>query len=198
MTNILVLYYSSNGATESLARQVCTGVDSIENAVAVLRTVPSVSTVCESTEKLIPSNGPPYVNKKDLANCSGLIMGSPTYFGNMAAPLKYFLDSTSSEWLSGVLAGKPAGFFTSSSSSHGGQESTLLSMAIPLLHHGMIIVGIPYTLKEISTTKSGGGPYGASHITWNQNNEELTNEEKKVAQVIGKRVTQIAKKLILK
>ena len=198
MTNILVLYYSNNGATESLARQVCTGVDSIENAVAVLRTVPSVSTVCESTEKLIPSNGPPYVNKKDLANCSGLIMGSPTYFGNMAAPLKYFLDSTSSEWLSGVLAGKPAGFFTSSSSSHGGQESTLLSMAIPLLHHGMIIVGIPYTLKEISTTKSGGGPYGASHITWNRDNEELTNEEKKVAQVIGKRVTQIAKKLILK
>ena len=198
MTNILVLYYSNNGATESLARQVCTGVDSIENAAAVLRTVPSVSTVCESTEKLIPSNGPPYVNKKDLANCSGLIMGSPTYFGNMAAPLKYFLDSTSSEWLSGVLAGKPAGFFTSSSSPHGGQESTLLSMAIPLLHHGMIIVGIPYTLKEISTTKSGGGPYGASHITWNQDNEELTNEEKKVAQVIGKRVTQIAKKLILK
>ena len=125
-------------------------------------------------------------------------MGSPTYFGNMAAPLKYFLDSTSSEWLSGVLAGKPAGFFTSSSSSHGGQESTLLSMAIPLLHHGMIIVGIPYTLKEISTTKSGGGPYGASHITWNQNNEELTNEEEKVAQAVGKRVTQIAKKLILK
>ena len=198
MTNILVLYYSNNGATESLARQVCTGVDSIENAVAVLRTVPSVSTVCESTEKLIPSNGPPYVNKKDLANCSGLIMGSPTYFGNMAAPLKYFLDSTSSEWLSGVLAGKPAGVFTSSSSPHGGQESTLLSMAIPLLHHGMIIVGIPYTLKEISTTKSGGGPYGASHITWNRDNEELTNEEKKVAQVIGKRVTQIAKKLILK
>ena len=198
MTNILVLYYSNNGATESLARQVCTGVDSIENAVAVLRTVPSVSTVCESTEKLIPSNGPPYVNKKDLANCSGLIMGSPTYFGNMAAPLKYFLDSTSSEWLSGVLAGKPAGFFTSSSSPHVGQESTLLSMAIPLLHHGMIIVGIPYTLKEISTTKSGGGPYGASHITWNRDNEELTNEEKKVAQVIGKRVTQIAKKLILK
>ncbi|MBH18187.1 MAG: NAD(P)H-quinone oxidoreductase [Gammaproteobacteria bacterium] len=198
MTNILVLYYSNNGATESLARQVCTGVDSIENAAAVLRTVPSVSTVCESTEKLIPSNGPPYVNKKDLANCSGLIMGSPTYFGNMAAPLKYFLDSTSSEWLSGVLAGKPAGFFTSSSSSHGGQESTLLSMAIPLLHHGMIIVGIPYTLKEISTTKSGGGPYGASHITWNRDNEELTNEEKKVAQAVGKRVTQIAKKLILK
>ena len=198
MTNILVLYYSSNGATESLARQVCAGVDSIENAAAVLRTVPSVSTVCESTEKLIPSNGPPYVNKKDLANCSGLIMGSPTYFGNMAAPLKYFLDSTSSEWLSGVLAGKPAGFFTSSSSSHGGQESTLLSMAIPLLHHGMIIVGIPYTLKEISTTKSGGGPYGASHITWNRDNEELTNEEKKVAQAVGKRVTQIAKKLILK
>ena len=198
MTNILVLYYSNNGATESLARQVCTGVDSIENAVAVLRTVPSVSTVCESTEKLIPSNGPPYVNKKDLANCSGLIMGSPTYFGNMAAPLKYFLDSTSSEWLSGVLAGKPAGFFTSSSSPHGGQESTLLSMAIPLLHHGMIIVGIPYTLKEISTTKSGGGPYGASHITWNRDNEELTNEEKKVAQAVGKRVTQIAKKLILK
>ena len=157
-----------------------------------------MSTVCESTEKLIPSNGPPYVNKKDLANCSGLIMGSPTYFGNMAAPLKYFLDSTSSEWLSGVLADKPAGFFTSSSSPHGGQESTLLSMAIPLLHHGMIIVGIPYTLKEISTTKSGGGPYGASHITWNRDNEELTNEEKKVAQVIGKRVTQIAKKLILK
>ena len=198
MTNILVLYYSSNGATESLARQVCAGVDSIENAAAVLRTVPSVSTVCESTEKLIPSNGPPYVNKKDLANCSGLIMGSPTYFGNMAAPLKYFLDSTSSEWLSGVLADKPAGFFTSSSSPHGGQESTLLSMAIPLLHHGMIIVGIPYTLKAISTTKSGGGPYGASHITWNRDNEELTNEEKKVAQVIGKRVTQIAKKLILK
>jgi len=198
MTNILVLYYSNNGATESLARQVCTGVDSIENAAAVLRTVPSVSTVCESTEKLIPSNGPPYVNKKDLANCSGLIMGSPTYFGNMAAPLKYFLDSTSSEWLSGVLAGKPAGFFTSSSSPHGGQESTLLSMAIPLLHHGMIIVGIPYTLKEISTTKSGGGPYGASHITWNRDNEELTNEEKKVAQAVGKRVTQIAKKLILK
>jgi len=154
MTNILVLYYSSNGATESLARQVCAGVDSIENAAAVLRTVPSVSTVCESTENLIPSNGPPYVNKKDLANCSGLIMGSPTYFGNMAAPLKYFLDSTSSEWLSGVLADKPAGFFTSSSSPHGGQESTLLSMAIPLLHHGMIIVGIPYTLKAISTTKS--------------------------------------------
>ncbi len=195
MSDILVLYYSRNGATESLAREVCFGVDSVAGASARLRTVPPVSTVCEATEDSVPATGPAYVTRDDLADCAGLVMGSPTRFGNMAAALRYFLDSTSTEWLAGTLTGKPAGLFTSTSTLHGGQEATLLTMAVPLLHHGMLLVGVPYSVEELSTTKSGGTPYGASHVTWNRTPDSLSAEEKAIAQALGQRVAQIALKL---
>jgi NAD(P)H dehydrogenase (quinone) len=193
VTEILVLYYSRFGATEALAREICRGVDSI--AVARLRTVPAVSTVTESTQPDIPESGPPYATRDDLAECAGLLLGSPTRFGNMAAPMKYFLDGTGSEWLNGTLSGKPAGVFTSTSTLHGGQESTLLSMAIPLLHHGMLLVGIPFTEPEMSTTTTGGSPYGASHTTWNRESDRLSDEEKSLARALGKRVASIAVRL---
>lgn len=195
MIEILVVYYSRNGATAALAREVCQGVDSVPGVSARLRTVPAVSSVCEAVEATIPEAGPPYATREDLAECAGLLLGSPTRFGNMAAPLKYFLDGTSSEWLSGTLANKPAGLFTSTSTLHGGQESTLLTMAIPLLHHGMLIVGIPYTEPELSTTTTGGSPYGASHVTWNNDADELSEDDKRLAQVLGARVASIAKRL---
>ncbi len=192
---ILVLYYSSHGATEALAREVCHGVDSVQNIVARLRTVPAISAVCEAVEDAVPEDGPPYATTDDLKECAGLVMGSPTRFGNMAAPLKYFLDGTGSEWLSGVLAGKPAGLFTSTSSPHGGQESTLLTMAVPLLHHGMLIVGLPYTEPLLTTTESGGSPYGASHVTWNKSPDKLSKEEIHLARSLGKRVASIVQRL---
>lgn len=195
MSDILVLYYSRHGATEALAREVCQGVDSVKGASARLRTVPAVSSVAEATEPAVPAEGPAYVDHDDLAECSGLVVGSPTRFGNMSAALKYFLDSTAGEWLSGTLSGKPAGVFTSSGSLHGGQESTLLTMSVPLLHHGMLLVGVPYSVTELSTTTTGGTPYGASHVTWNRKPDELSAEEKTVARALGKRVAEIALKL---
>ena len=195
MTEILVLYYSRFGATEALAREVCQGIDRVNNVASRLRTVPAVSAATEATEDAVPAAGPPYATIVDLQECAGLVMGSPTRFGNMAAPLKYFLDGTGSEWLVGTLSGKPAGVFTSTSSLHGGQETTLLSMALPLLHHGMLIVGLPYTENALATTTSGGTPYGASHVTWNRDADRLTDEEKQLANALGARVAKIAHKL---
>jgi NAD(P)H dehydrogenase (quinone) len=192
---ILVLYYSRYGATEALAREISHGVDSVKNAAARLRTVPAVSTVTEASEDAVPENGPPFVTRSDLDECAGLVMGSPTRFGNMAAPLKYFLDGTGSEWLSGTLTGKPAGLFTSTSTLHGGQESTLLTMAVPLLHHGMLIVGLPYTEPVLTSTTSGGAPYGASHVTWNKSPDQLTKDEIHLARSLGERVATIAQRL---
>jgi NAD(P)H dehydrogenase (quinone) len=193
--DVLVLYYSRFGATEALAREVCRGIDSVEDAESRLRTVPAVSTVIEAIEDEIPQSGPPYATREDLAACNGLVMGSPTRFGNMAAPLKYFLDGTGSEWLSGTLIGKPAGVFTSTSTLHGGQESTLLTMALPLIHHGMLIAGIPFDETDLSTTTTGGSPYGASHVTWNRDGDGLSDEESRLAQALGARVATIAIKL---
>ena len=192
---ILVLYYSRIGATEALAREVCHGIDSVKNCAARLRTVPPVSAVSEAVEDSIPKDGPPYVTTEDLKECAGLVMGSPTRFGNMAAPLKCFLDSTGSEWLGGTLAGKPAGLFTSTASPHGGQESTLLTMAVPLLHHGMLIVGIPYTEPLLMATKTGGSPYGASHVSWNKSHDQLNRDEIHLARVLGERVAGITARL---
>jgi NAD(P)H dehydrogenase (quinone) len=192
---ILVLYYSRYGATEALAREISHGVDSVKDAAARLRTVPAVSTVTEASEDAVPENGPPFVTRSDLDECAGLVMGSPTRFGNMAAPLKYFLDGTGSEWLSGTLTGKPAGLFTSTSTLHGGQESTLLTMAVPLLHHGMLIVGLPYTEPVLTSTTSGGAPYGASHVTWNKSPDQLTKDEIHLARSLGERVATIAQRL---
>ncbi len=195
MSDVLVLYYSVNGATESLAREVCTGVDSVAGMESRLRTVPKVSTTVEIVEDDVPESGPPYATPDALSECSGLVMGSPTRFGNMAAALKYFLDGTATEWLSGSAAGKPAGLFTSTSSLHGGQESTLLTMAIPLLHHGMLIVGLPYTEEAINETTTGGTPYGASHVSWNRKADSLSDHERQLARALGKRVAEIANKL---
>jgi len=192
---ILVVYYSRSGATEALAREVCQGIDSVPGAAARLRTVPAVSAATEITEDAVPAAGPPYVTADDLRECAGLVMGSPTRFGNMAAALKYFIDGTGSDWASGTLCGKPAGLFTSTSSLHGGQETTLLSMALPLLHHGMLVVGLPYTESALSTTTSGGTPYGASHVSWNRDADWQSDEEIQLAQALGARVATIASKL---
>lgn len=195
MSEILVLYYSRHGSTAALAREVCVGVDSVPGAAARLRTVPAVSPVSEATEDAVPPSGPPYVTRDDLADCAGLLLGSPTRFGNMAAALKYFIDSTGSEWLAGTLSGKPAGVFTSTSTLHGGQESTLLTMALPLVHHGMLLVGVPFTVPEVESTRTGGGPYGASHVTFNRKPNALSAEERAIARALGRRVAEIALKL---
>ncbi len=195
MAEVLVLYYSRHGATAELARQAARGVESVDDVEARVRTVPPVSTVAEASEPDIPGSGPPYVTLEDLKECQGLIVGSPTRFGNMAAPLKYFLDGTGSLWLSGDLAGKPAGVLTSTSTMHGGQESTLITMMLPLLHHGMLIVGVPYTEPALTKTKSGGTPYGASHVANYDGPPKLTKEEKELAQVLGKRVAEVAHRL---
>ena len=195
MSDVLVLYYSRYGATESLAREVCRGVDSVKGVAARLRTVPAVSAVSEASEDSIPDSGPPYVTATDLAECSGIVMGSPTRFGNMSSALKYFIDSTGGEWMKGSLIGKPAGVFTSTSSLHGGSETTLLTMAIPLLHHGMIYVGLPYSEAALSTTTTGGSLYGATHVTWSRTPDVLSDDEKTLAAALGKRVAEIAKKL---
>jgi NAD(P)H dehydrogenase (quinone) len=195
MSDVLVLYFSRSGATEALAREVCQGVDSVPGMASRLRTVPPVSTVTEASEPEIPESGPPYVSLSDLDECAGLVLGSPTHFGNMSAALKHFLDGTVAQWLSGSLSGKPAGVFTSSSSLHGGQETTLLTMAVPLLHHGMIYVGVPYGEKELSTTTTGGTPYGASHVSWGRDPDSLSAEEKRLAQALGRRVADIARRL---
>lgn len=195
MGDILILYYSRYGATQALSREVARGVDSVAGMAARLRTVPAVSATCEATDSPVPEQGPPYATLADLDECSGLIMGSPTRFGNMAASLKYFLDGTGADWLKGTLSGKPAAVFTSSSSLHGGQESTLLTMALPLLHHGMFLVGLPYTLSEISSTRSGGGPYGATHVTWSRDADQLDPVEIRLARALGTRVAELARRL---
>lgn len=177
-----------------MAQHVSRGVKSVVDIDAIVRTVPPVSATCEAIEDSIPSEGHPYVQLSDLENCDGLILGSPTRFGNMAAPLKYFLDTTSSLWLSGTLKDKPAGVFTSTSSLHGGQETTLISMMLPLLHHGMIIVGLPYTEKELTTTTTGGTPYGPSHLAGPDSTFKISEEEKKLCFALGKRVANIANK----
>ncbi len=195
MAEILVLYYSRKGTTEALAREVCHGVDAVTGMAARLRTVPRVSAVSEAVESDVPGSGPPYATPADLAECAGLIMGSPTNFGNMSASLKHFLDGTVGEWFKGAAVGKPAGVFASTSSLHGGQESTLLSMALPLLHHGMLIVGLPYTEEALTTTTTGGTPYGATHVSWNRKSDSLSEEEKDLARALGKRVAEIARRL---
>lgn len=192
---ILVLYYSRHGGTKKLADAVCDGVALVPGCSARLRTVPPVSAVCEATEPAIPGDGPPYAEPKDLEECAGLVMGSPTRFGNMAAPMKYFVDQWLGQWLSGALIGKPAGVFTSTGSLHGGQEATLLSMMLPLFHHGMIIVGLPYDTTDLLTTKSGGTPYGASHLAGADGSNPVSDEEIRIARALGKRVAQTAKKL---
>ncbi len=195
MQEVLVLYYSHRGSVRALAEMIARGIDSVPGASARLRTVPRVSTVCEATEPDIPDRGAPYAEMRDLEECIGLAIGSPTRFGNMAAPMKYFLDSTAGPWLSGALAGKPASVFTSTASQHGGQESTLLSMMTPLLHHGMLIVGLPFSEPDLTRTRSGGSPYGATHWAWKDENTQLTDEEKRLATALGKRLAETALKL---
>ena len=195
MTEILVLFYSRKGATAELARQVCRGVESVAGARARLRTVPAVASVVEAPQPAVPAEGPPYATHDDLRECGGLVLGSPTRFGNMAAPLKFFLDGTSALWVSGALAGKPAGVFTSTQTLHGGQETTLLSMMLPHLHHGMYIVGLPYTDAALSTTRAGGSPYGASHFAGDDTQPRLSEEERTLAVHLGRRVAELAVKL---
>jgi len=195
MTDILVLYYSRFGSTAKLADQVARGVNSVTGCNARVRTVPTVSPNTHASEPAIPDEGAPYASNTDLSECAGLVMGSPTRFGNMAASLKYFLDGTSGEWLSGALTGKPAGVFTSTSSLHGGQESTLLTMAIPLMHHGMLLVGVPYSESALIETTTGGTPYGASHVARDKADTTPSVEESRVAQTLGKRVAEAALKL---
>jgi NAD(P)H dehydrogenase (quinone) len=195
MSDVLVLFDSGYGMTEAPAREVCLGVDSVPGMASRLRTVPAVSSTVEAREAAVPDSGPPYVELSDLDDCAGLVLGSPTHFGNMTAGLKYFFDNTVTEWLSGALTGKPAGVFTSTSSLHGGQETTLLTMAIPLLHHGMIYVGLPYSERALSTTKTGGTPYGASHVSWSRESDSLSDDEKTLARALGKRVADIARQL---
>ncbi|MDE2235078.1 MAG: NAD(P)H:quinone oxidoreductase [Gammaproteobacteria bacterium] len=195
---ILVLYYSRYGATAKMAQLVCRGVESVPGARARLRTVPAVSAVCEALAKPVPESGPPYASLDDLKECAGLVVGSPTRFGNMAAALKYFFDASGSLWLSGELSGKPAGVFTSTSSLHGGQETTLLSMMLPLLHHGMLIVGTPYTERELMETSSGGTPYGPSHHAGVNSDRDLSETEQQLCRKLGARVAQVAVKLTSK
>jgi len=195
MADILVLYYSQGGAVRELAQLIARGVESVEGAKVRVRTVPKVSTVAEATEPEIPASGAPYVELKDLEECAGLALGSPTRFGNMAASLKYFLDGTSGLWLKGTLIGKPAAVFTSSASMHGGNEATLLSMLIPLLHHGMVIVGLPYSEPELSSTSSGGTPYGASHVAGAADDKPISEAERKLCIALGKRLAETALKL---
>jgi len=196
MKHILILYYSVHGGTRTLAECIAQGVANVPEALPRVRTVPRVSTVAEQTAPAIPEDGPPYAELSDLQECAGLALGSPTRFGNMAAPLKYFLDQTSALWLSGALAGKPAAVFTSTGSLHGGQESTLLSMMLPLLHHGMLIVGVPYAGQpDLMTTRSGGTPYGASHHAAPDSSLAVSDEEKRLAVALGQRLAQAALKL---
>ncbi len=195
MKDILILYYSVHGGTRTLAESMAQGVAQAPGALPRVRTVPRVSTVAEQTAPSIPEDGPPYVELSDLQECAALALGSPTRFGNMAAPLKYFLDQTSALWLSGALAGKPAAVFTSTGTLHGGQESTLLSMMLPLLHHGMLIVGLPYTETGLMTTRGGGTPYGASHHAAPDASLPVSEEEKRLAFALGRRLARVALKL---
>ncbi len=195
MNTLLVLYYSRDGSVARLATLIARGINKVDGCESKLRRVPPVSTTIEAVEDDIPSEGHPYVTLDDLEQCDGLALGSPTRFGNMAAPLKYFLDSTSSLWLSGKLAGKPACVFTSTSSMHGGQESTLLSMMVPLLHHGMLILGIPYTEAALTHTETGGTPYGASHVAGFSGNTSLSKDEEELCIALGERLASTVIKL---
>jgi len=193
--SILVLYYSRHGATRKLAELIAQGVDSVPGAEARLRTVPAVSSVAEATAASIPEDGAPYVEAADLAECAGLALGSPTRFGNMASSMKYFLDGTAAEWVNGTLSGKPAVVFTSTGSLHGGQEATLLSMMIPLLHHGMLVMGLPYTHPELMNTASGGSPYGATHWAGVDGKRAITEDERALSIALGRRLAIAALKL---
>jgi len=195
MPDVLVLYYSATGSVRTLAQSVARGIESVEGMAARVRTVPRVAAVIDKPAPAIPSEGPPYVEHRDLAECAALAMGSPTRFGNMAAPLKFFLDGLGAEWGRGTLAGKPAAVFSSTASMHGGQEATLLSMMLPLLHHGMIIVGLPYTEPDLNATRSGGTPYGATHVSGTANDRPVGDEELRLAFALGKRLALVARKL---
>ncbi len=192
---ILVLYYSLHGNVAAMARRIARGVEEVSGVSARLRTVPPVSSVCEAVEAAIPDDGPPYASGRDLEECAGLVLGSPTRFGNTAAALKYFLDGTGTQWLSGALSGKPAGVFTSTASLHGGQESTLLSMMLPLLHHGMVMVGLPYSESDLLRTTTGGTPYGPSHTAGNNSDRPLSDEESRLCVALGARVARAARAL---
>jgi NAD(P)H dehydrogenase (quinone) len=197
MTQILIVYYSRNGATAELARHAARGVESVTGCVATMRTVPPVSAESERPTKPVPDSGAPYATLDDLRRCDGLLLGSPTRFGNMAAPLKYFLDGTSALWLDGSLAGKPAGLFSSTQTLHGGQESTLLSMALPLIHHGMVLVGIPFTERGLNQTRTGGTPYGATHVAgMAAQPAALSEDEITLAKALGRRVADISAALV--
>ena len=195
MQDILVLYYSHRGSVRALAERVACGIESVDGMQARLRTVPRISTVCEAVEACVPDAGAPYVEATDLEECAALALGSPVRFGNMAAPMKYFWDGTTAAWLNGTLAGKPACVFTSSGSQHGGNEATLLSMTLPLLHHGMLVMGLPFTEPDLSSTASGGTPYGASHIAGPNGNPQLSDEESRLAYALGKRLALITQQL---
>lgn len=195
MKEILVLYYSQGGSVREMAQLVARGVESVKDVKARIRTVPKVSSNCEATEPDIPTSGAPYAELKDLEECIGLAMGSPTRYGNMAAALKYFLDGTTSLWLKGTLIGKPAAVFTSTGSMHGGQETTLITMMIPLLHHGMVMLGLPYSETELTNTASGGTPYGPSHVAGAADDRPITDEERKLCMALGKRLAETALKL---
>ncbi len=196
MTRILVLYYSRHGSVAEMARHIAQGIESVQDCEAIIRTVPSISANTEASEAKVPDTGPPYATHEDLSNCDGLALGSPTRFGNMAAAMKYFIDSTSDIWLSGKLSGKPATVFSSTSSLHGGQETTLLSMMLPLFHHGMVLVGLPYSEPGLSVMEAGGGtPYGATHVAGINNDLPVSDNEKSLCIAAGKRLAQIAKSL---
>lgn len=195
MTDILILYYSQGGAVKDMAQLIARGVEGVAGAKARVRTVPKVSANCEATEPEVPTTGAPYVELSDLEECAGIALGSPTRFGNMAAPMKYFLDGTSGLWMKGALIGKPACVFTSSGSMHGGNESTLLTMMLPLLHHGAMILGLPYSEPQLGTTKTGGTPYGASHIGGAMDDQPISEDERKLCLALGKRLAETAIKL---
>lgn len=195
MSEILVLYYSRGGSVARLARHIARGIGEVDGMAARLRTVPPVAPVTQQAAPPVPEDGAPYVQPADLAECSGLLLGSPTRFGNMAAPMKHFLDTLGADWANGTLAGKPAGVFTSTASMHGGQESTLLSMHLPLLHHGCLIVGIPFTEPALGHTRGGGTPYGASHVSGAEDDPQPSEDEARLAQALGRRVAGIARRL---
>lgn len=195
MAEILVLYYSRGGSVARLARQIARGIGEVEGMAARLRTVPPVAPVTQQAAPPVPEDGAPYVEARDLAECAGLILGSPTRFGNMAAPLKHFIDGLGAEWASGTLVDKPAAVFTSTATQHGGQESTLLSMQLPLLHHGCVLVGIPFTETLLSTTRTGGSPYGASHVAGGSDDPVLSDDEAALARALGRRVADVTRRL---
>ena len=195
MTEVLVLYYSRGGSVARLARQIARGIGEVDGIAARVRSVPPVAAITQTAAPPVPEDGAPYVEARDLAECAGLVLGSPTRFGNMAAPVKHWLDGLGAEWASGALVGKPAGVFTSTASQHGGQESTLLTMMVPLLHHGCVIVGIPYTEPALSTTRGGGSPYGASHVAGPQDDPQLSDDEAVLARAFGRRVAELVSKV---